>query len=194
MIRWLYLKALWLRKTYSFNWAHKPLCQLYRQDVIRIGHIHLCRSCVCAYLGFFAGFLLPILAPVSFQSFGREIVIALMLVILPLSYPTIYKKIPRRMRDVLRFTLGGLLASCGWLLLTGNLLLAVTSFMLCYLFWKIYYRKRAKRKIEACSSCEEYEEERICSGYKIQAQFIREYEEQATEYVLRTGYFPDHFK
>lgn len=194
MIRRLYLKALWLRKTYSFNWAHKPLCQHYRQDVIRIGHIHLCRSCVCAYLGLFTGLLFPILAPASFHSFGRIIVLTLMLVILPLSYPTIYKKLPRRVRDVLRFALGGLLACCGWLLFTGNLILAFTSLLLGSIFWKTYYRKREKRKIEDCLSCDEYEDGKICSGYRIQAQHIREYEEDATDYVLRTGYVPDRFK
>lgn len=79
-------------------------------------------------------------------------------------------------------------------MLRGHFILAVIAIMVSYISWKIYFKQRAKRKIEICYACDEYSEEKICSGYKTQHLLIREYEEEATEYILSTGYIPKIMK
>ncbi len=194
MIRRLYLKLLWFKKSYPFNWAHKPLCGKYRAEVIKLGNVYVCRSCTCAYLGVLVGLIFPFTLSAFFNNHSSIMLIGLLSVVLPLSHPFIYKKLHRSFRDLLRFSLGLLIAVGGHVLFTGGLLLGVGVFLSCYIFWKIYYKKREKRKIEECLSCDEYSEETICSGYTLQSQRIREYEEEATEYLLHTGYRPKGLK
>ena len=67
----LYLKILWLRKTASFYWAHKPLCAAYKDDVLRIGGIRLCRSCFLAYSGMLSNLLALILFPGLYAEHGH---------------------------------------------------------------------------------------------------------------------------
>ncbi len=190
----MYLKALWLKKSYSFNWAHKPLCYNYREDVITLGHVHLCRSCLCAYLGVLSGLTVPVILPEFFGGNSKVILIILMTLTLPLSHPFIYKHLHRRVRDLLRFSLGMLLAIGSWVALTTSFPLGLGALLLCFIVWKIYYKKRAIKKIELCLQCEEYSENYICSGYIHQSQCIREYEEKATEYLLKSGYRPNQFR
>ena len=48
-----YMKWLWLRHSWTFNWAHKPLCERYARDVLRIGRFHVCRSWNCPIQAFY---------------------------------------------------------------------------------------------------------------------------------------------
>lgn len=194
MVQRIYLKALWLKKCYSFNWAHKPLCENYRDDVLRVGHIYICRSCSCAYLGVGVALLLVFFFSQLFYDYNMQIAGTLLLTTLPFSHPFIYKKLGRRIRDLLRLFLGVLLVVWAHLLFTGNLLFAFGFFVLLLLFWRSYYKKRAKRKLDDCFACAEYSKEQICSGYRLQAECIREYEELATDYLLQTGHRPDVLK
>ena len=63
LITRLRMKGLWLKHAYTFLWAHKPLCDKFAGDVLKLGPIHLCRSCVCAYGGIGFGLLLVFLVP-----------------------------------------------------------------------------------------------------------------------------------
>jgi len=190
----MYLKVLWLKKSYSFNWAHKPLCQNYSEDVIKLGHVSLCRSCTCAYLGVLFGLVFPVFVPEFFAGYSKTILLLLIALTLPLSHPFIYKRLHRRVRDLLRFSLGTLIAVGTRVALHTSVVLGLGTFVLCFVAWKMYYHKRATRKIEKCLQCEEYSENHICSGYTQQSQCIREYEEDATEYLLKTGYRPKQIK
>ncbi|MDM8524016.1 hypothetical protein QUF80_11670 [Desulfococcaceae bacterium HSG8] len=58
-------------------------------------------------------------------------------------------------------------------------------------FWIIYFRERKTRKLKACDNCSEYGKGEICSGFRIQAQRIRRFEEEATEFIINSGYVPD---
>lgn len=141
MVRRIYLKLLWLNKSYTFNWAHKPLCEKHRHDVIRLGRIYLCRSCSCVYLGIFFSFVILLCCNDFIRNHQLSLLVTLSTITLPLSHPSLYKKLPRRFRDALRFSLGLLLALLGGVLLRGNLLLALPVAILLYLSWRIYYRK-----------------------------------------------------
>jgi len=190
----IYLKILWLKKAYPFNWAHKPLCTKYEEDLLKIKNMHICRSCFLAYSGMIINLLFLIISRDFFLEHSGVIVSGLLSVTLPLSQPIIYKKLPRKFRDLIRFLTGALIVQIVFALLAGQFILTLIAICLCYISWRIYFTQRAIRKIDLCHACPEYFEQTVCSGYKAQQSLIREYEEEATEYVLSTGYIPKILK
>jgi hypothetical protein len=60
--------------------------------------------------------------------------------------------------------------------------------------WKIYYQQRHKRKLQLCYACHEYSDSEVCSGFRLQTKLVGEYQAEATEYLLSTGYIPDILK
>jgi len=190
----IYLKFLWFKKTYPFNWAHKPLCAHYEEDLLKIQNMHICRSCFFAYSGITANIMFLIIFRDFFIEYGGIVISSLLSFTLPLSQPIIYKKIPRKFRDLIRFFMGALIVQIVFALLTGQLILPLIAICLSYISWKIYFKQRAIRKIDLCHACPEYSEDKVCSGYKAQQSLIREYEEEATEYILSTGYIPKILK
>lgn len=190
----LYLKLLWLKKTYSFYWAHKPLCKAYREDVIRINNIYLCRSCLFAYCGMILSFASLFIVPGFYAEYGAILLVALLLVALPLSYPTLYKRLPRRLRDACRFACGFVAVQIFHELLNGHVIPALMAILLSWTLWKVYLGQRSTRKIQLCATCNEYSTDKACPGYRTQMSLLREYEEEATEYLLSTGYAPKILK
>jgi hypothetical protein len=57
-------------------------------------------------------------------------------------------------------------------------------------FWRIYFRAREGRKALACDGCAEIGSGRVCSGFAEQAAHLRDYEREATELVVASGYVP----
>lgn len=49
----VYLDWLALCHSYTYRFAHKPLCSRFRSDVLNVGGIFLCRSCTMIWLGLF---------------------------------------------------------------------------------------------------------------------------------------------
>lgn len=186
----LYLRWLWLARSYSFRWAHKPLCRRFREDVLRFGHIYLCRSCFCLYLGLGAGLLAPTSAGGADVP-GGWAPAALGAALAVLSSPSLYKKLPRPVRDLLRFALGMAISLWFRLLLLGQLLLCLPLLLCGLVLWLVYQRERAARKKRACLACPEYTGSGICSGFSRQAELVRRYEEEATDFFLRSGCLPD---
>lgn len=186
----LYLRLLKISIIWRFNWAHKPLCDQYKADVLKIGSLYLCRSCSFLYLAIFATACLVALYPIFFRDFSHILLIALSATTLPLSHPAIYKKLYRPIRDILRFSLGSMIVMNLTAIAHGHFLVTSVLIITSLFFWRYYYAKRASRKIERCESCPDYTENSICSGYAFQAEQIRKYEDEATEYLLKIGYVP----
>ncbi|MCP4711311.1 MAG: hypothetical protein GY869_22045 [Planctomycetes bacterium] len=184
------LKWLWVKHSYRFNWAHKPLCERFRGEYIKIGGVCLCRSCTLVYLAIFFGGLFGVV----FHEFLRDVGVAAFIgcgaVTLVFSYPRWYKRWPRLVRDGLRFMLGISIALCGYLLLYGNPVVGLVGGVLLFGLWKVYMRLRNRRKGYACEGCNDLKKSEVCPGYTWQAEFLRQYEQQATEYVVRRGYVP----
>ena len=185
-----YLKWLWLEKSYHFRWAHKPLCNHFKKDIILLGNMYLCRSCVFTYFGIFVGTGFTIFSKISSYNISIFLV-ALLLIILPLSHPVIYKKTPRLLKDMLRLNLGIMISfSILLLLYYQKITLPLVIIGISIPFCKAYYQKRSTRKIKFCEECSEYQTESICSGYYMQANLIREYEDKATEFLYGNAYIP----
>ncbi len=184
------LKWLWLRHAYPFYWAHKPLCERFRGDVLRIGRLYLCRSCTMAYLGLGVGMLLCVLWRNPLKEVGAALFLALAAVTVALSLPTWYRHWPRRMRDVLRFALGGTIALCAYLLLWDQVLAGLAGTAVLAAFWRAYMILRRPRRLDACTGCPELLDDAICTGFTFQAEHVRRYEEAATRRMIASGYLP----
>lgn len=180
----LALKWLWLVHVYPFNWAHKPLCDRFCHDVVRIGHVHLCRSCLLAYVGILAGVVASIAAPSFLQTHGATVFAPIAATTILFSLPFWYKRWPRRLRDVLRFCMGLSIALCGCLLVSGQILVGMAGAIALAVFWRTYLTLRRRRRMQSCAGCPELGGQRICSGFQFQAECLRAYEQKATQWIL----------
>jgi hypothetical protein len=187
------LRRLWWRHTYTFNLAHKPLCARFAHDVLRVGRVYVCRSCLLACAGaVFTGLGLLCVGlperrwlPVFYGSLAAVMV---------LSYPPVYGLLHRLGRDVVRCGAGAVLALMATFFVAGHVglgLLNVAVFAIGYLASRGAYRRW---KLDACDGCPEVGRGQVCSGYLRQADRIRAYESAAEDYLFRTGRFdtPGH--
>jgi hypothetical protein len=185
----LRLRLLWLRHSYRFRWAHRPLCDRFSQGILRIGQVRLCRSCACAYGGILFGLAFCLLNDALRES-TIPLLLGLIIPTIGLSTPTLYKRLPRAVQDMLRFSMGLCitLSACG--LFMGNTLIPTVCAATLFLFWRIYFAMRRKRKAEACNGCPEYGQKGICTGCRLQADAMRAYETEATALLLASGSAP----
>ena len=181
------LKWIWLYHTYTFNWAHRPLCDRFKSGVLQFGRLHLCRSCMFAYIGIVLGIFISL----KYSTFIRHIqLISLISALFPvilLSYPRWYKRFPRFIQDGLRLTMGIFIGIVPFLIVYQNYLTGIITFIFMSVFWGIYLRQRQIRKRHACDKCPEYDLPEICSGFKEQAAAIRLYEIEATDLMYQSG-------
>jgi hypothetical protein len=186
----LRIKMLWLKHTYRFYWAHKPLCGRFAEDVLKLGRVYLCRSCIGAYTGILTGSLLVFLAPASGKYFPAAFPAALLSAVV-LSILPLYKSLPRLLRDGVRFT-SGLLVPVGISLCAGpGYRVGIPGMAILLVFWWIYLRVRKSRKLRECDGCSELGQNRICSGFVTQAGHIRKYQAEADALLIDTGYVPE---
>lgn len=181
------LKWKWFRHTHTFNWAHKPLCERFQSGVLRIGNLHVCRSCLFAYSGVLIGIIAALVNPTLI---GNMKLIWLLLVLTPViafSYPRLYKRMPRFIQDMLRLIMGVLIGFIPFLLIHSNFLCGITCIVVMAMFWRIYFHQRKLRKLQACDGCPELNLPEICSGFQQQSEAIRLYEIESTEFLYRTG-------
>ena len=180
---------LWLVCSFHFRWAHRPLCARFRSGTIKIGSIYLCRSCLCAYCGILTCTILLILYQPSVTK-AVTLLAGLSFPTLTLSGPWCYKKLPRVIRDILRWSMGVMIALCAYLLICRELIIAVPVATVLFIFWRFYFRARRKRRLHACDGCEELAGKGICSGCLLQADGVRRYEDIATRLYLASSQIP----
>jgi len=181
------LWALWLRHSYRFRWAHRPLCSRFSDGVLRIGPLHLCRSCVCAYCGLVLCTITCLCLEVVRES-TVPLLLGLMIPTIGLSTPQLYKRCSRPVRDLLRFSMGCCVTLCICAMLMGKLLVPAACVSILLLFWRIYFVMRRKRRAAACNACPELGS--ICTGCRVQANAVRAYEAEATSLLLASGRNP----
>jgi hypothetical protein len=186
----LRIKMLWPKHAYRFCWAHKPLCDRFAEDVLKLGPVYLCRSCTAAYAGILAGVLLVFLAPASGKYFPAAF-FAVLLGVVILSIPSLYKSLRRIFRDGVRFASGLLIPVCISLCAGPGYWIGIPGLAILFVFWCIYLRMRKARKLRECDGCPELGQNRICSGFAMQAGHIRQYQAEADELLIATGYVPE---
>ncbi len=187
----LRVKWLWLKHSYEFRWAHKPLCSRFHSEVLKLGKLHVCRSCTLLYTGIVLS--IPTLLLPKSTAFLIAFFVFYSLVIVG-SYPGWYKKWSRGVRDVLRFLLG-VVITANIILLFSHPYFMIPALAVMLICWRIYFVRRGKRRANICNGCPELGCEGVCSGYELQANRIRKYEEKATEILyLRSERLPDQLK
>lgn len=178
-----YLYWLWIRHSYSFRWAHKPLCDRFHQDTITICTVHLCRGCAFLYLGLILTFLFAY--PFStYSELLPYILISLSAIVLPASYPAVYQSLPRILKDMLRLMLGSLVSICVITLVSGYSAIGMCSLILLYFYRRGINKVRATIKLNACHGCPELDGKHVCSGYRLQVNHQLHYEQEASEWVM----------
>ncbi len=173
-------RFFWLRCFLPVVFSHKPLCRRFRQDVVSWGKIDVCRSCVLLYSGFLLALTIVLSCPVSYGAW-KAALFGVLLAVAGVSFPWWYGRFYRRVRDVLRFLLGCLLAvpvgfwKSGYIREAGVFLLVLLAMRLGYAAFHKDLNSRA------CSGCEELGRSGICSGFMKKAQCMIRYEEGIKE-------------
>jgi hypothetical protein len=184
--RW-YLKWLWLKHSYPFRWAHKPLCDRFEHDVVQVGKMHLCRSCTCVYLTLLIALIAGWMSQGTANTLTQPLIITLGFgIVLIGSFPKWYKQWPRWTRELLRGGMGLCLAMILLCLLHGQFVLSLSLSLMLFGFWRHYLIKRAGRRSTCCDGCSELGKG-ICSGYHLQAEGARSYEISATDWLMKSG-------
>jgi hypothetical protein len=187
----LRLKWLWFRHMAPVLFAHKPLCEHFARDVVHVGPWRMCRSCVCLYAGVLvAAAILGVLHAWGGHVLSSPLLLGLP-VVLGLSAPPIYRRMPRFVRDLLRFATGALVGVGGYLLLTGSWLPGLTCALVLLTAWRFYRSVRRSSMTDPCVGCPDLKHQHICPGYAPQADRFRAYEEEASALINASGYVPD---
>lgn len=184
----LHLRWLWWKHTWHFQAAHKPLCARFHRDVLRIGRLHLCRSCTALYGGLALSLLLAPFYHHWMTVPWAVTVSALLGMVILASGPARYRGASRLTRDILRSGLGVLVGLSVVMLTTPLWPLALLHVGLLVVIGRFYQglRHAHGRNADGCAGCPERHQPGICAGFQKQAEYIRAYEESATDWLERT--------
>ena len=177
------MKSLWWKKTWWFQWAHKPLCDRFHRETFRFGQLHLCRSCTLLYSALAIALVLILTVTLPESSFG--LILPAFISVLAVSHPKVYRYWSRGGRDLLRAGFGFLFPLTlftAWKIHWAVPLLIVGGL---WLVWGWYSRVRSAGKPRKCEGCPEFANGGVCSGYQKQTAALRAYEEAATELVYQ---------
>ena len=177
-MRALAAKWLWWRHAWPFEWAHKPLCEPYREDVLRIGRLHLCRGCSALKAGFFV--VSPLMLWLVPTAWLPELFAALFAIVSLFSHPALHSRWTRPVRDLLRCAAGCLVPLAVALGIAGQVALGLGALVALGVIYFVYAHLRKSRRLQRCETCEE-SSAGVCSGYALQASLIRDWEEQAAQ-------------
>jgi hypothetical protein len=86
--------------------------------------------------------------------------------------------------------MGAVIVLCGYLLFCREIVIAAAVAAVLLVFWRAYFKVRRTRRLHACDGCEELSDKGICSGCRLQADGVRQYEETATRLYLASGQKP----
>jgi hypothetical protein len=164
------------------RFAHHPLCARHQHETWRVGAVHLCKGCVSLGLGLFTGTA----AVIAWSgAWITPVAAALLPLVLLLSWPRLYARLDRSLRNIMRVALG-------WLIALGSFAI-VNSFT--YLWpllpvfialWLLYKRNRQQVLANRCTGCPELGRG-ICSGYTVHARAQRAIEAELESQLLLSG-------
>ena len=187
-MRMLLLRArlglAWWWRSLKFRYAHRPLCERFEHELLRVGGCHVCRSCSALYAGLAAGLLLVLLARPGAPSAGVAFLLLAPLCAV-VSYPARHARLSRRARDLARAMTGLLLASPVALCAAGAWSAGLGAALLLGALYIGYAWQRAQQVIERCSGCPELGARGVCSGFRPQAEAWRAHEERAVPLLAR---------
>ncbi len=158
--------------------AHKPLCSFFRKDLFCVKGIYICRSCFFLLLGFFSSILLIIWFDLSQYKAYIYLSFFFPIIIFIFSYPKVYGTLTRSVKDWLRFFLGWTVVNVLFLLVFKKLFLFSVAIVFLWILKMIYSESRSKIKDKFCDKCEEFYQDKLCSGFLPKAKLMKKYENQ----------------
>ncbi|WP_417465320.1 hypothetical protein [Kordiimonas sp.] len=180
-------RALWYRYCGWFTFAHKPLCNHYKAGVLRIGPLAVCRSCTIVYVTMaLAGIACALFSDSVATKTAQTALACLMVITILVSYPPLYRKLPRWGCDLARGSLGAIIAvTAAQLISAPQAPLPLINAGVLVIIWFTFGAIRQKAKRGKCNTCPEYREGHICSGYAQQSVNVRKYEEAMAAYFTQ---------
>ncbi len=175
---------LWWRHTYTFNWAHRALCDRFSDGVVRFGGVHVCRSCALVYSCAAATALVALRVGVP-EHVLTPAAVGLLGLVVSFSHPVIYERLPRRAKDVVRMATGCLFVLMILLIWQGRYVLGMLCLGVFAIAYTVSLRAYRRFKQRACDGCPELDRGGICVGYRRQAQHIRRYEAVVEQRLIR---------
>ncbi|MGE0431467.1 MAG: hypothetical protein AB7S36_04340 [Planctomycetota bacterium] len=167
---------LWWRHMWRYALAHKPLCERFAPHVLRIGSVHVCRSCALMWTAAAASFG-ALLAIGATTGWLLALLPALAGPVVVLSVPALYDRWTRPMRDLLRALLGATVAMLALLWLQGALVAAAVATVSLLIARRLFVRQHRRRSLDACAGCPELDRRGVCSGFARQADAVRRLDE-----------------
>ena len=185
LLPWSLLRRLrWWQHAWSFEWAHHPLCERFERDVLKPGKLHLCRSCTALWLGVLVGIVAVLAAGLGSIAHGWLLALVGPAVAVA-SWPRIHHHLPRAGKDLARFATG-LLPPAAIALALGSPLVGGAVIALGVSAYFGFARLRSRERSRRCDGCPEALAGGICSGYAVQANAVRAWEERlAADYLAR---------
>jgi hypothetical protein len=160
------------RRAHAFHrFAHHPLCDSYRSEVLRIGkRFRLCKGCTLLASGFLAGVALGVLWRPSAVVGGIAWSVAL-----ALGLTSLRQRLPKLMGRLLPGLGLGLGLCGGWLCA----LLSLTTVAAC----AALYRRRGVER-SRCGPCHE-RDRKLCSGFVLIVRRERAFQRKADCWIER---------
>ena len=170
-----------------FHFSHHPLCNNFKQEVVKIGSWYICRGCFCVYSSMlFSLFISVFVNPFITFSLGEKFLLVL-LVSSPTWIGFLFKFNNRIIKDLLRFSLG-----LGWGIALGELWLQplwsdkFLIFFLMIIFWVVFRKVRSiqtgQKVLILCDNCTALNDE-ACLGYKKKFEAERKYSREISDFL-----------
>lgn len=178
LYKYLFLKHFW-----KFLFLHKPLCEKYKDNTLKIFGLYVCRSCLLLYSGFLISLVFCILSIKTVQ-FNKYFYLGLTGFILTfaMSYPPVYKNFRRLTKDFIRFYDGIFLAAFFVVCFKIHWEFGLLSIGLFVLLRNLYNAKRTGDSI--CKDCPKLTEGKTCEGYIQQKEALLRLEEEYSNIMM----------
>ena len=162
---------------YKFIFLHKPLCEKYKSNTLKIFGLYVCRSCLLLYTGFFISLIYTILT-IKTVHIDKYFYLGLLGCILTfaVSYPPIYARYRRITKDFIRFYDGIFLAAFFVICFKFNIYIGIASIVAFLVMRYFYNKKRPCARI--CKDCPNLIEGQTCEGYIQQKEALLKVEEE----------------
>ena len=156
---------------------HKPLCERYRENTLKIFGIYICRSCLLLYSAFILTLMLiiPKIKTIQVDKYFVLWICGCMLTLI-MSYPPLYSKFRRLAKDFIRFYDGIFLASLFVVCFKINIYAGIASLLAFIVIRNIYNKRRTGDRI--CKGCEHLNDNTTCLGYREQKEALLKIEEE----------------
>ncbi len=187
---WWMERVLWWRSFWPVMFAHKPLCDRFHTHTIRVGRTHVCRSCAILYVSMALSVMFFVVL-MQGHTLPIEGMVGIAGLTMVLSFPPLYKNLPRIIKDGVRALLGVSIAGTIMLAVDGQWPWAAGMAVGLWGAKLLFQMFRARRSASACDSCPEYRQNQICSGYRLKARRMRIYERVLTQKILRYQRFSE---